>query len=353
MSIWDEYPAEYRKKEITKILGAVQAGECVLLVGLSGAGKSNLMGFLYHRCQQDALRMALVDGNQAQPCSAAGLFRLTRKALGSRDTADDEYLALEVAVAERLEPSTSGVCLLFDRYDALDLEQRARAAGPLRSLRDAYKYRLTYVLATRCPPDPSDELAELFYANTLWLGPLQLPDALWSASQYARRRGLDWNAAILERLVELSWGYPSLLRACCEAFASGAQLESEVLSAHAIIQRRVQEFWADRPSAEDLRMAGLAGQPLLGNPSTPVQAGSPDLTAGEHRLLAYFQSHPDEVCSKDDLIKAVWPEDRVVDGLRDDSLAQLIRRLRQKVETDPGNPRHILTVSGRGYRYIA
>jgi two-component system KDP operon response regulator KdpE len=58
------------------------------------------------------------------------------------------------------------------------------------------------------------------------------------------------------------------------------------------------------------------------------------------------------VCEKDDLIRAAWPEDRAfLEGLRDDSLAQLVRRLRKKIEPDPSNPRHIHTIPGRGYRY--
>jgi two-component system response regulator RegX3 len=69
-------------------------------------------------------------------------------------------------------------------------------------------------------------------------------------------------------------------------------------------------------------------------------------------LLNYFLAHPDIVCEKDDLIRAAWPEDKVFEhGVRDDSLAQLIRRLREKIEPDPASPRHIFTVPGRGYRF--
>ena len=77
-----------------------------------------------------------------------------------------------------------------------------------------------------------------------------------------------------------------------------------------------------------------------------------ELTAKEHLLLAYFLAHPEIVCEKDELIQAVWPEDRIFEeGVRDDSLAQLIRRLRMKIEADPSQPRYIHTVAGRGYRY--
>jgi DNA-binding response OmpR family regulator len=54
------------------------------------------------------------------------------------------------------------------------------------------------------------------------------------------------------------------------------------------------------------------------------------------------------------LARAVWPEDRVFgDGVRDDALAQLVRRLREKIEPAPSKPIHLLTVPGRGYRYVS
>lgn len=352
MSSWDEYPLTYRNSEVSLILAAVRAGECVSIVGLSGAGKSNLMGFLYHRCKQNNPAFILVDGNRAQPRSAIGLYRLTRQTLGSLDPADDEYTALDATISRYFRDSPGNLSLLFDRYDALDAEERCLAAGPLRALRDAHKYHLTYILASRRPPHADDELAELFYAHTLWLGPLNQADAQWSTAQFAARRGLAWDEAAIQRLIDISWGYPALLRACCEAYAGGARLEElEEIRSHPSVQHRVQEFWADQPSAADLRQSGISGQPLLGAPPINIQAASPGLTASEHLLLAFFQAHPGEVCGKDDLIRAVWPGDKVIIGLRDDSLAQLIRRLRQKVEMDPANPLHILTVPGRGYRY--
>ena len=40
-------------------------------------------------------------------------------------------------------------------------------------------------------------------------------------------------------------------------------------------------------------------------------------------------------------------------GVRDDSLAQLVRRLREKIETDAAHPRRILTMLGRDYRFVS
>jgi len=224
-------------------------------------------------------------------------------------------------------------------------------------LRDAFKYSLTFVVASRRPLDPDSELAELFYAHTLWLGPLAPQDARWSAAQYAARLGLDWPEDRLAELVNISRGYPSLLRACCEAYAQGIDLELGSLSAHPAVRRRVDEFWRNHPSQEDLERSGLAGHPQLGAPSASpaspagLEIDTTQLTALEHTLLAYFQEHPGEVCSKDALIEAVWPAEVHAEGLRDDSLAQLVRRLRLKIEPDPSNPTRILTLPGRGYRF--
>jgi DNA-binding winged helix-turn-helix (wHTH) protein len=85
----------------------------------------------------------------------------------------------------------------------------------------------------------------------------------------------------------------------------------------------------------------------------PYSFDSAQLTANEHRLLQAFQARPGEVCEKDDLIRAVCPEDRLFEsGVRDDSLALLVRRLRGKIEPDAGGPRYIQTVPGRGYRFV-
>jgi hypothetical protein len=188
--------------------------------------------------------------------------------------------------------------------------------------------------------------------NTLWLGPLSVEDAAWSVRRYAARRGLAWDAVTVSALCEAAGRYPSLLRAMCEAHAAGAPLKAEALGHHAAVQSRLREFWADAPVDAELEAAGLDRIPALAQGRPPALDLS-RLTAKEHQLLTWLQAHAGEVCAKDDLVRAVWPEDRVqTEGVRDDSLAQLVRRLREKIEHDPSSPRLILTVPGRGYRYV-
>ncbi len=354
MSAWDDYPPDYRAAEVRAITTAVRAGECVSVVGLSGAGKSNLLAFLAHRSGD---LFTLVDCNRLPEPTSAAFFRHIRSTLTPADStftdgdSKDDWSALEAAIHRRLNRSGDSLSLLFDRFDVLVQAGEPELFNRLRALRDGHKYAFTFVTATRRPIPPDTEIAELFFANTLWLGPLSESDALWNVTQYAKRKGQEWDAVVARALIAASGGYPSLLRAVCEAFGTGSEADVASLSAHPAVRARLEEFWAANPSDEELRLSGLQGLPLL-KAGGRIDFNAAHLTAHENRLLNYFLAHPDTVCEKDDLIRSVWLEDKVFErGVRDDSLAQLIRRLREKVEPDSANPRYIRTVPGRGYRF--
>jgi DNA-binding response OmpR family regulator len=72
------------------------------------------------------------------------------------------------------------------------------------------------------------------------------------------------------------------------------------------------------------------------------------VTGRELQLLRHFLDHDGEVVERFALLDAVW-------GIKYEgttrTLDQHIAKLRQKVEDDPADPRHILTVHGVGYRF--
>jgi hypothetical protein len=367
MSVWEAYPTDYRRQEVDAIRAATVAGECVSVVGLSGAGKSNLLGFIASRTNASEpdreARFFLVDCNRLPEFTGKALFHLARATLGDNERVDDEFQALNDCLGRLLADPRRGLCLMLDRFDCLGLDENATPLQPpavtlasnLRALRDGHKYALSLVTATRRLLNPHSELAELFYANTLWLGPLSENDARWNIRRFARRHGLEWEESAVRELIRLTGAYPSFLKAACEGYAAGCALEAASLAASQPVQRCLDEFWADQPELQALRRCGLEGHPLLqAHPSAGLHLAfdSSHLTAKENLLLNYLSLHPGQVCEKDDLIRAVWPEDRIYqDGIRDDSLAQLVRRLREKIEPDPSNPRHLQTVPGRGYRF--
>jgi DNA-binding response OmpR family regulator len=78
------------------------------------------------------------------------------------------------------------------------------------------------------------------------------------------------------------------------------------------------------------------------------RAGSPvQLTAKEFELLWFLASHPRHVFSRDQLMARVWGYEAAVDT---GTVTVHVRRLREKIEPDPGRPRHLRTIWGVGYR---
>ena len=71
------------------------------------------------------------------------------------------------------------------------------------------------------------------------------------------------------------------------------------------------------------------------------------LTAIEHRILAHLVRNRGRVCSKRDIIDAVWGEPYTSEG----TLTVHMRRLRRRIEADPDAPVHLRTVWGRGYLF--
>ena len=71
------------------------------------------------------------------------------------------------------------------------------------------------------------------------------------------------------------------------------------------------------------------------------------LSGTEQRLLLCFLEHPGQLLTKEQLLERIWDcEGSYVD---ENTLAVAIRRLRVKIEEDPGEPRRIRTVHGQGY----
>lgn len=72
------------------------------------------------------------------------------------------------------------------------------------------------------------------------------------------------------------------------------------------------------------------------------------LSALEYRLLLLFIHNPQTVLTRDRLLNDLW--DAAGEFVTNNTLTVYIKRLREKIEADPGNPQIILTVHGLGYR---
>ena len=125
-------------------------------------------------------------------------------------------------------------------------------------------------------------------------------------------------------MLELVARVKALLRRV-DALARNARIEAGVLLLHGLSVDPVA------------RAATLGDKPL-------------DLTPREFDLLAFFIRHPDKVFSRMDLLNEVWGYQH--DGY-EHTVNTHINRLRTKIEENPSDPRRILTVWGRGYKFAS
>jgi two-component system alkaline phosphatase synthesis response regulator PhoP len=87
----------------------------------------------------------------------------------------------------------------------------------------------------------------------------------------------------------------------------------------------------------------------LNNLAAETAKGKIRITELEGRMLATFFSNEGETLTRATLLKSVW-------GMAEDTetrtLDNFIVRIRKYFEEDPANPKHFLTVRGRGYRFV-
>jgi len=74
-----------------------------------------------------------------------------------------------------------------------------------------------------------------------------------------------------------------------------------------------------------------------------------DLTASEYKLLCLFMENPDQILSPEQILGKLW--DCSENYIDNNSLTVYIRRLRTKIEDNPGEPKRIVTVRGMGYKW--
>ena len=123
---------------------------------------------------------------------------------------------------------------------------------------------------------------------------------------------------------------------------------SELVARVDAVYRRVAmtESKGDSVFKEEIRSGNFALN--LRNRSL-MKDGTPiELTQVEFQIMEYFFSNPATALDRTEILRHVWGEnyfgeEKIVDVN--------IRRLRMKIEDEPSNPKHIVTVWGLGYRW--
>ncbi len=254
------------------------------------------------------------------------------------------------------------------------------------------------------------EFGEMFAHQTLYLGTLSYDDAQHAVIQSM----LDEDVSASERDIAFVWqetgGHPGLLEAVCHTLIDlgGIQrpadehIARERMDGDLTLHGECRKLWngltekqqsavsafergegvsraqvralcqigilRDHQGHQDIfgavfaryvrslhlsRSSGVPGVRIDANAGEVWVDGrrTETLTDLEYRVLLLFSDHPGQLCTKYQIVEAVWGED-YIDRVDDARIEKLISRLRRKIEPDPNNPQYLVTVRGRGYKLV-
>lgn len=324
------------------------------------------------------------------------------------ETAFSASLAFNLALTELCEQLESNICLLIDEFDELYSSLDERTLLNLRAIRDRFSDRLAYATATlRSLPylrgqTFEDEFAEMFSHSTY---NMRLLDDTEAENILGRMATPQLTSSRKKLCVQLSGGHPGLLIATAQALTGlPGDWEGDVervISQDPQARAECLKIWSQLTTDEQdslvtmthdaqaglpiQRLHHLEGLALVrqGAPFSPIfsdflgrkartsevdtqgvylDADSGDvwvdgiripvLTDLEFRLLALLYDRRDKLSDKYRIVTGVWGEDYL--GEVDDArVEKLVSRLRSKIESDPTNPRYLITRRGRGYKLLS
>lgn len=251
-----------RGDDVSYIIECIAALKCCSIVGVSNIGKSTLLRSLYLPPvreqylgpKSDEYILIYVDFNLMVEMTEQAFYELilrTTVAELSQSKVSDTLLSRVnrsydnivnpitpfaiplsfnegiIAISEGLDQQ---IIFLFDEFDEAFSAIEGRVFLNLRALKDKYRHRLCYVVATgqrlrqsRRSPE-TDEFCELFAHHVRFLGPLDQDDIRHTIDQFAHQEGLDFSPQDVDCISAQAGGHPGLLGVVCRVV--GAAIKS-------------------------------------------------------------------------------------------------------------------------------
>ncbi len=308
-----------------------------------------------------------------------------------------DYLSLEKKLT---------LIFLFDRFDEYVPAVTPQFFTNLRSLRDRAKYRFSCIFSLTRPLEDTIEpllfadFSDFVIGHFVYMSLYDKPSVDFRFNYLEKITGKHLSDTLRAKIINLTGGHIRL-----------SKLAAESLLAQEVIPDNIKEFLlsqktvqgalltilrslspsdqrilktrsfsqADKDERDYLIKVGLIADdkiqiPLLEeyiqssaylvqdekityDPSTnTIQKGesilSDYLTKSEFRLLRHLLQNTGRVIDREEIVSVVWQDTKSTAGVSEQALDQLIFRLRRKIEQDPNNPIHLLTVKGRGIKYL-
>ncbi|MEK7573682.1 MAG: helix-turn-helix domain-containing protein [Patescibacteria group bacterium] len=298
------------------------------------------------------------------------------------------------------------IVFLFDRFEEYIPQITTEFFANLRVLRNRAKYRFSAVFSVSRPLDELIEptlfadFYEFIADNIIYLPLMDKPGLDFRISYLEKVTEKKIDEKTKEEVLKLTRGHGKLTRLSLETILATSDwplATSEKLQEFLLEQKSVKaslyEIWISLSPSEQTSLiknefdidylkstgliadnkisiplfdefvkelsnlpAGRQGEAIMFDPATnEIKKGdfslSDSLTSSEFKLLKFLIENPNKIIEREEIIKAVWKDEKTTEGVTDQALDQLIFRLRKKIEEDPNNPAYLQTLKGKGIRF--
>ncbi len=302
---------DYRYHLTHELLVNLHRGECCAVVGVGSCGKSRLLRHLarpetleYHLAEEGFEHLiVLVECNAWTGDTTWAAYEGIARSLSEfiensghpalqsmrsqldglyRAVVDDRDLALKhlmTALDILLKGSRLKLTLCFDEFDFVFERFETQLFRNLRAMRNAHKYQLTYLVATRKQlpfgrpeqdwPD-LEEFYELFSDNTFAIGPYDEKDATEMITDLEGRYEFPLRARTREWLIEVTGGHPGLIGASFRLLEQSRQQPGtlqqmvQLLHREATTWKECRKIWEPMRNEERATLKRLASNGRIG-----------------------------------------------------------------------------------------
>lgn len=349
-----EYPKSFRKKEALALSRHLAKHQSVVLIGIKRVGIANFIKFFVGRCQNPNQLFIYVDLNDLIELHLSAFWTLVLTRLvdnvqksGLAEPAKrhsrrlfiqsiqlkDNFFTLEAIRKILAEIGGLSPVVFINHFDRLGKIISAQFLANLTGI------RATWVLTGF---RPIKKLAHL--ALEMRFGPANQADARIILNSLEQKYHLSLTQKEEKQLLKLCAGHAQYLHLGVMLLSRGARLNE--------IHRDEQVL----ALSEELYASGarepfnpIFAQYLKDRRKKTAQSG--ELTNKESRLYHLLKRRQVQLCDRDQIIGAVWPE-TAEQGITDWAIERLVSRVRSKLKLNRSSEK-ILTVHTRGYKLVS
>jgi hypothetical protein len=335
---------------LNKVKTKLPAGQSVCIISLPGFGKSRFGRKLALESTKTH-QFIFVDLNQITPLTSNNFIQHLHLLLIPKTLLPTEIVQTTYNLNQFFINSPP-LTLIIDKASLLNNKDQIQTNNILKSFRDQNKKNITYVFLSDptlfIPPNHLDNLYDIVAENIIFLPASNGQDLDQKIITIAKDINFKPTNHQTEQIKTLSGGIPGLIKSCLLSFQnkqaptiSNPKILGLLKQINPFLQKKHIEV-ADKTGLIDSKgqIRSLLLKDYLNSLKPKIK-----LTKTEHLIFSHLKKHKNKICTRDNLIKAGWPNDNQ-SGVSNHAIDQIISRLRQKLSSSTYT---ITTVPTRGY----